>query len=49
MKKISRNRERDEENYEKLRSLGWKVVVVWECELRDPLAVLSELKEALCE
>ncbi|AXJ00131.1 T/G mismatch-specific endonuclease [Cyclonatronum proteinivorum] len=32
--KISRTRERDAAAYAKLRASGWKVIVVWECELR---------------
>ncbi|WP_374760243.1 very short patch repair endonuclease [Dyadobacter pollutisoli] len=34
--KIARNVSRDEENIKKLTSLGWSILVVWECELRDP-------------
>src|SRR5947209_18206995 len=30
--KLSRNRQRDRESRQKLRKLGWKVLVVWECE-----------------
>lgn len=32
--KIERNRKRDKENYLKLKELGWKVIVIWECELK---------------
>ena len=32
--KILRNVERDQRNTEKLKSLGWQVVTVWECELK---------------
>jgi DNA mismatch endonuclease (patch repair protein) len=32
--KIERNVERDKQLYEQLRQLGWKVIVVWECEIR---------------
>jgi len=32
--KIDRNRARDEENRAALETLGWKVVVIWECEVR---------------
>ena len=31
--KINRNKEKDIENVTQLRKLGWKVIVVWECEL----------------
>lgn len=37
--KFRRNVERDEENQRALREMGWKVIVVWECELKkDKLA-----------
>ena len=32
--KILRNVERDRENTEKLKSMGWQVITVWECELK---------------
>lgn len=32
--KISRNRSRDERNKAELRRMGWKVMTVWECQLR---------------
>lgn len=32
--KIKRNKERDEEVYKKLSNDGWKIVVIWECELK---------------
>ena len=35
--KIERNRERDAENFIKLRKMGWKALVLWECELSDPM------------
>ena len=37
-KKITRNIERDKENYCVLESSGWKVLVVWECELKKKVA-----------
>ncbi len=33
-RKIYRNVERDEINKEQLQTLGWKVLTVWECELK---------------
>ena len=35
--KFNRNKQRDIRNIEKLKSLGWRVIVVWECELKKPL------------
>jgi len=33
--KLLSNAERDRKNYEKLTSIGWKVIIIWECELRN--------------
>ena len=33
-KKLINNAERDKLNYDKLRSDGWNVIIIWECELR---------------
>ena len=33
--KILGNVARDQRNYEQLREIGWKVLVVWECELKN--------------
>jgi DNA mismatch endonuclease (patch repair protein) len=30
-KKLFQNRERDLRNQQKLRSLGWRILIVWEC------------------
>lgn len=35
--KFNRNKQRDLQNIEKLESLGWRVIVVWECELRKSM------------
>jgi DNA mismatch endonuclease, patch repair protein len=32
-KKIGKNIERDQRNYVLLRDMGWKVIVIWECEI----------------
>lgn len=43
--KFQYNRSRDEKNYLKLQTMGWKVVVIWECEIRhrDPQIALNNL------
>ena len=47
--KLGKNTERDQRNYALLEQLGWRVVIVWECELKpavrgDRLSLLvSEL------
>ena len=33
--KFTRNQTRDADNQARLTSLGWRVIIVWECELRD--------------
>jgi len=33
--KIQRNQERDKRNIEQLEKDGWKVIVLWECEIKD--------------
>jgi DNA mismatch endonuclease Vsr len=34
--KLERNRERDRKNTAALRRLGWTVLVIWQCQLRNP-------------
>lgn len=45
-KKLLRNKYRDEESKKSLEELGWKVMVVWECELKK--AVREERLNLLC-
>lgn len=35
VKKINRNRDRDKEQHKKLATMGWHVIVVWECQLKS--------------
>lgn len=42
--KFERNVERDEENEVALKELGWQVLTVWECDLKDdPIEAVDEL------
>lgn len=41
--KLERNRERDERNVAALRELGWEVLTVWECEVRDPDSLMPRV------
>jgi DNA mismatch endonuclease (patch repair protein) len=34
LNKINGNKEKDKENEELLKNMGWKVIVIWECELK---------------
>jgi DNA mismatch endonuclease Vsr len=46
--KFARNRERDERKVRQLEGVGWRVVTVWECQLREnPGEVLAELTSYL--
>ena len=45
--KIDRNQERDYINQKALCDLGWSILVVWECELKDQRQLSVRLKEFL--
>jgi DNA mismatch endonuclease (patch repair protein) len=45
--KLTRNADRDREHCRALKRLGWKVLVVWECELRDVAALEARLAKFL--
>lgn len=47
MPKLAKNRERDRRNEEWLLSLGWSVLVVWECETVDAEALSLRLQAFL--
>jgi DNA mismatch endonuclease (patch repair protein) len=49
LKKINRNKELDDANGKKLTELGWNVIVVFECELRNEKreAMLNSLTDRL--
>lgn len=42
--KFSKNISRDKKNKKKLESLGWNVLVVWECEvIKNPVSVIEKI------
>jgi len=43
--KLDRNIERDRNNIAELQKLGWQVLIVWECEIKD----LQKLEETLLD
>ena len=45
--KLTRNRQRDLENIDALRALGWDAMTVWECELRDMREALARVEAFL--
>lgn len=44
--KLQRNRERDLDNERRLLEQGWRVLIVWECELRKPDQLRGRLAKA---
>ena len=42
--KLEGNRQRDEANLARLRAMGWRVLLVWECELRDREQLANTLR-----
>ena len=42
--KISRNQARDKSSERKLRSMGWRVLTIWECETKFPEKVRRRLE-----
>ncbi|MDX2030628.1 MAG: very short patch repair endonuclease [Blastocatellia bacterium] len=47
--KLERNRDRDQENQRAITALGWKSLVIWECEIGNVARVTKKLKRFLQE
>lgn len=47
--KVRRNKRRDDIVLNELRSLGWQTLVVWECELKRPAALVARIVHFLGE
>ncbi|HWA03947.1 MAG TPA: very short patch repair endonuclease [Rhizomicrobium sp.] len=45
--KIVANRKRDARQLKDLHALGWKTLVIWQCELDNPLAVKDRIADFL--
>lgn len=45
--KLERNAERDRENLAALEAAGWRSLVIWECELREPATVVDRIEALL--
>lgn len=48
-KKLNSNIERDKRLKNQLRKMGWKILVVWECETKQPERLLKKLQGFLYE
>lgn len=44
-----RNVERDKENLKIYKKQGWKVLVIWECEIKDTINLKRKLVKFLAE
>lgn len=40
--KLERNVERDKHHYQELQKMGWKVLVIWECEIEKQLNIVKQ-------
>ena len=45
--KVARNRARDAASREALAALGWRVETIWECDLKDAVALEARLRSVL--
>ncbi|MDA8170250.1 MAG: DNA mismatch endonuclease Vsr [Nitrospiraceae bacterium] len=45
--KLAKNKRRDKENEAKLNALGWRMFVVWECEIKDTKKLVKRLARFL--
>jgi DNA mismatch endonuclease (patch repair protein) len=45
--KLARNKERDAANVAALQGAGWRVLIVWECDTRDPGRLSKRLRSFL--
>ena len=48
-KKFKENKERDQRHSKELAALGWKVIVVWECEMKNNEALCERLQKEITE
>jgi G:T-mismatch repair DNA endonuclease (very short patch repair protein) len=41
-RKLTRTVQRDTENNERLAALGWRCIIVWECEMKKSMGAMME-------
>lgn len=46
--KLTRNKERDQKHLEDIQELGWEILIIWECELKNREETAQRLKSFLC-
>lgn len=42
--KLTRNQKRDKQNQQQLKICGWRVLTVWECQLKDSESLIKRLR-----
>ena len=47
LKKIARNRARDAQNEAALQAQSWRILVIWECQIKDEAALKQRLRSFL--
>jgi DNA mismatch endonuclease (patch repair protein) len=47
--KIDKNKERDQQKIRELEKLGWKVIVIWQCEIKNVSLQKERLDRLLLE
>ena len=45
--KLLRNRERDERNLQHLKQMGWKALIIWQCEISGATTIRNKIKRFL--
>lgn len=45
--KLEKNKKRDDENLKRLMEMGWKILVIWECELSNNIKIKKIIKSFL--
>ena len=45
--KLEENIRRDRRNLQKLKKLGWKILIIWECQIKNPAKLNQRLKTFL--
>ena len=45
--KLNKNIDRDKRQQKEIKNMGWKVLVVWQCEIRKPSKLLEKLERFL--
>lgn len=47
LQKLNRNRRRDRQVRDRLRRMGWKSLVIWECQTKNPKKLANRIKSFL--